>query len=272
MNAQHLCKNAEHYTPAEYVEAGRYALGDIDLDPASCELANRTVRATRFYSAAEDGLMRPWGGRVFINPPGDPRGRLIKAFWRRACEHAIFGGPGAAVLWVGFSLEQLRSLQHCADINAMPCPTPMDWPRVILAKRIAWTSGRNEVQLGMTSLGFDDEEVAAGTSPTHGNYFCLLGGDAAQRKRFREQFGQHGCHVPGRPILRIPRRLDDELLAAAREHGALSKRALIRIVRVRMSDGLQAIDRLVADGQLVMRNQKLLFPQAGQQDNSIIHD
>ena len=59
----------EHYTPKWLVDAARSAMGGIDLDPASCELANQTVQAARFYSKVEDGLSRPWRGTVWLNPP-----------------------------------------------------------------------------------------------------------------------------------------------------------------------------------------------------------
>ncbi len=59
----------EWFTPPRYVAAVKLVLGQIDLDPASCTRANETVRATRYYSKAEDGLSLPWYGRVFCNPP-----------------------------------------------------------------------------------------------------------------------------------------------------------------------------------------------------------
>lgn len=59
----------EWYTPAKYVEAARAALGGIDLDPASSEFAQKTVKAGRFFSEAENGLGRAWDGRVWLNPP-----------------------------------------------------------------------------------------------------------------------------------------------------------------------------------------------------------
>lgn len=59
----------ERYTPAEYIERAREVLGGIDLDPASCEYAQRTVQATQYFAAEDDGLAREWHGRIWLNPP-----------------------------------------------------------------------------------------------------------------------------------------------------------------------------------------------------------
>jgi hypothetical protein len=61
--------SVEHYTPARFIEAARKVLEQIDLDPASCEEANKTVRATKFHDAESDGLTQEWRGRVWLNPP-----------------------------------------------------------------------------------------------------------------------------------------------------------------------------------------------------------
>jgi ParB family chromosome partitioning protein len=44
-------------------------MGSIDLDPASSELANRTVLATEYFTKQMDGLQQKWYGNVWLNPP-----------------------------------------------------------------------------------------------------------------------------------------------------------------------------------------------------------
>ena len=57
----------EYYTPIEFVNAAREVMGNIDLDPASSEKANKLIKATKFYNA--DGLNKPWFGNIWMNHP-----------------------------------------------------------------------------------------------------------------------------------------------------------------------------------------------------------
>lgn len=74
----------ECYTPPEFTDAARTVMGGIDLDPASSEIANRTVQASMFYTQEDNGLTRDWSGRVWLNPPF-ARG-LIGKFIDKLCE------------------------------------------------------------------------------------------------------------------------------------------------------------------------------------------
>lgn len=61
--------NNEWYTPADYIEAARHVMGDIDLDPASSAVANAKIKAAEYYSVDDNGLDQEWEGRVWMNPP-----------------------------------------------------------------------------------------------------------------------------------------------------------------------------------------------------------
>jgi hypothetical protein len=93
----------EWYTPAEYVEAARRVMGGIDLDPASCEIANQIVGAETFYTKEHDGLQFNWSGRVFLNPPYSyPK---VEQFTSRLIEQVAAGYTDEAILLVNNSTD-----------------------------------------------------------------------------------------------------------------------------------------------------------------------
>lgn len=77
--------NGEWYTPAPIIERVKTALGGvIDLDPFTCEEAQRTVQATHYFTRETDGIKSEWpdGRTLFANPP---YARIVMA----ACVHRV---------------------------------------------------------------------------------------------------------------------------------------------------------------------------------------
>lgn len=93
----------EWYTPPEIIEAVRELFGGrIDLDPASSEVAQRTVKAERWIGLPEDGLAVPWGGRVFNNCPYglNEERRSNQGVWLEYAEHQVRSGNAEAVAFL----------------------------------------------------------------------------------------------------------------------------------------------------------------------------
>src|SRR5690606_446129 len=68
----HVSNNSgenEWYTPPCYIESARVVMGEIDLDPASSQAANKIIKAKKFFDEQADGLSKSWGGNIWMNPP-----------------------------------------------------------------------------------------------------------------------------------------------------------------------------------------------------------
>ncbi len=59
----------EWHTPPKFIEAAREVMGSIDLDPASSEYGNQVIRAKKIYTKDNSGLVHPWYGNIWMNPP-----------------------------------------------------------------------------------------------------------------------------------------------------------------------------------------------------------
>lgn len=102
----HVSNNSvenEWYTPPDFIERARRTMGGIDLDPASCDEAQRVVKAKRFYSLTDDGLTKKWSGRVWMNPPYSKD--ACPAFTAKLLEHATAGDISQACVLVNNATE-----------------------------------------------------------------------------------------------------------------------------------------------------------------------
>jgi phage N-6-adenine-methyltransferase len=93
----------EWYTPREYIDAAVKVMGSIDLDPASCELANKVVGAKKIFTIDEDGLSKDWRGNVWLNPPYSSD--LIGKFVSKLVESFRDGSVSQAIVLVNNATE-----------------------------------------------------------------------------------------------------------------------------------------------------------------------
>ena len=88
----------EWYTPQEYVDAVREVMGEIDLDPATCEAAQEQIQAKHCFTKDDNGLDHPWIGRVFLNPPYSMP--LVEQFTGKAISEYDAGNAEEAIVLV----------------------------------------------------------------------------------------------------------------------------------------------------------------------------
>lgn len=152
----------EWYTPSEYIEAARLVMGSIDVDPATSEFAQRTVRASRYYTIDDDGLdpLNEWRGNVWLNPPY--AASLISRFVDR-----LIGCIG------------MGKVSQCIMLTHNNTDTAWFHKAVNNCQRLCFTRGR---------VRFYDTKGTA-NSPTHGHTFFYFGNGS---KKFTSVFRQFG--------------------------------------------------------------------------------
>jgi ParB family chromosome partitioning protein len=93
-------------------------MGGIDLDPASSDRAQELVQAAVYYTKDDDGLTRPWSGRVWMNPPYSKG--LIWPFCERLCDFVASGDVTEAIVLVNNATET-AAFQRMAEIAGAMC-------------------------------------------------------------------------------------------------------------------------------------------------------
>lgn len=168
----------EWYTPKDYIDSVLEVLGSVDVDPASNEYANETIKAAKIYTIDDDGFDKPWIGKVFLNPP---YGRDDN------------GNDSNQSRWSARLIEQYRAgitTEAILLVNAVPGNrwfAPLwDFPICFVGHRIR----------------FYNRDTAAG-APTHSNAIVYLGPDI---DRFARVFSRHGAVA----VRYMPKDVSDE--------------------------------------------------------------
>jgi DNA N-6-adenine-methyltransferase (Dam) len=154
-------RTVEWWTPREYIDLAVKVMGGVDLDPASCALANKVVGAEKFFDIKADGLKHSWFGKVWLNPPyAESAGQFVeKLLAERAC-----GNVTEAV-----TLLSTNTLDR-------------GWFKPLWDGCLCFHHGR---------VKFTSPDIDA-TSPPMGSVFVYLG---RKEKRFATVFSQVGAIV-----------------------------------------------------------------------------
>jgi hypothetical protein len=166
-HVSHNSGENEWYTPPEYIEAARLAMGSIDTDPASSDLANETVRARKYYTVDQDGRDKKWSGNVWMNPPYSQP--LISEFIQVFVEKYNAG----------------EFQQACALVNNA---TETNWYQSLLtyASAVCFIKGR---------VKFIDKNGNPSGAPLQGQTVLYFG---SKEKSFADAFSELGIILYGR--------------------------------------------------------------------------
>ena len=114
--------NRDFYgTPRKWIELSRRVMGGIELDPASCEVANQhIVKADRYFDESMDALKQDWYARtLFLNPP---YGRSLRKFADKFRSEWEAGRIGQAIILVNNTTETgaFDQFARCSSAQAQP--------------------------------------------------------------------------------------------------------------------------------------------------------
>jgi hypothetical protein len=116
----------DFFTSPEIVDAGREAMGGIDVDLASHWLANFVHRIPDYYDVTKSAFDHEWTGRAWLNPPyGNNAPWFEKAAYHLSSgslEQLIILSP----MWA-FTTTIARPLMELASATLVFSPTPSFW-------------------------------------------------------------------------------------------------------------------------------------------------
>ena len=145
------------YTPLHIVDLVKRVLGEIDLDP--CADDGKHIPSQLHYTAKDDGLSKPWHGRIFFNPP--------------------YSCPGK---WVAWFLQEYAALRVTEAIALLPAATDTNWLSPVLKTQpVCFWKGR---------IKFLDENYKPMRQGARQSHVLVYWGENWQK--FKEVFNSYG--------------------------------------------------------------------------------
>jgi len=150
----------ESYTPEIYINSVLRVMGEINLDPASNDQAQKTVKADKYYTLDDDGLTQQWEGKTWMNPPYTAR--VINKFIDKIVSHYMAGDIPEAIILTNNNTD-----------------TSWFHDGAEYAGAICFTKGR---------INFLKRDGSR-SSPTNGQSFLYFGENT---DKFKNEFSKHG--------------------------------------------------------------------------------
>lgn len=179
---------AEWYSPTDIIEPARLVFGGFDLDPASCEEANKLVRATKFFTTNDDGKRQRYDingvpSCLWWNPPSQ-RGNKLKCIpeesigdWWVHLGREWIAGRARAAACVFFNISSVQVCLRASRLASTPAP---QWcTRVEPASRIKYYS-----------------PGAKSNSPPHASAILLLSDEPALHAAWTKAYVHLGEILP----------------------------------------------------------------------------
>lgn len=164
----------DHFTPDFIIKSIEKVVGgSIDLDAASNPIANKLIKARRFYD--EDSLSKSWKSDiVYCNPPGGRTNKdsNVKLFWNKALS-SFNSGEVKNLFFMFFSHE---AMIFCEDsYSFITC---------VFSKRLKF-------------IKFDGVNFIEQGSPAHASALVLMTNSSALKRDFISEFQKYGNILVG---------------------------------------------------------------------------
>ena len=184
--------NVEYYTPPEIMNCVREMFPVIELDPASCRTANKTVDAKKIFTKVGNGLNKKWkANTVWLNHPFSKGEKACKENCKKkACidknyskyrGHCISEDIPSNLDWINKLLEEFNTGHFNESLNITFVNSSELWCQKLLA------AGKSCFITGRTN--FLDSNGTQTSGAPKGCFITYLGNRTGDFERIFSKIG-----------------------------------------------------------------------------------